>query len=277
MKVYMSVDMEGVACVTAFSHVVREDGGREYEMARNWLTAEVNAAIEAAYESGAQEVVVADSHWQMSNLLPDELHEDAILIRGHPRPLDMVEGVDETFDAAFLIGYHAMAGTEQGVLPHTWNRLVYTARLNGITVGEAGYSAAVIGHFGVPMVLVTGDDTVCAEVEQLIPGVEQVVTKQAISTFCARNLTPKAAQKRIHAGAKQALARRSEIKPLILDAPIRLEIEFSRWPVNAAVAAEIPGVERIGGRTVAYTGVDMLEVNTMYRAILNISRGESFY
>jgi D-amino peptidase len=277
MKIYISVDMEGIACVTAFDHVVREDGGREYEMARKWLTAEVNAAIEGALEVGAQEVVVADSHGRMDNLLPDELHEDAILIRGHPRPLDMVEGVDETFDAAFLVGYHSMAGTDRGVLSHTWVRTVYTARLNGITIGEAGYSAAVIGHFGVPLALITGDDTVCAEVEALIPGIEQVVTKQAISTFCARNLTPKASQKRIRAGAKQALTRLSAIKPLTFETPIRLEMEFSRWAVNAAVAAEIPGVERIGGRAVAYTGADMMEVNKMMRAILNITRGESFY
>jgi len=163
------------------------------------------------------------------------------------------------------------------VLAHTWNRDVYTARLNGVAVGEAGFCAAVAGHFGVPIALVCGDDALGAEIEALMPWTERVTTKWAISTFCARNLTPTASRKCIREGAKRALARLAEMRPLTFEKPIRLEIEFSRWAVNAYVAADIPGVERMGGRTVAYTGADMLEVNRMMRAILNISRGESFY
>jgi D-amino peptidase len=274
MKIYISVDMEGVACVTHTDHTKLE--GPEYEMARKWMTAEANAAIEAALETGATEVVVADSHGHMFNLLPDELHEDALLVRGSPRPLTMMEGLDETFDAAFLVGYHSMAGTAKGILAHTYiGRAVYALRLNRTTVGEPGFNSAIAGHFGLPVALVCGDDTVDAEVSALMPWTERVTTKWALSPLAARNLTPKASQKRIREGAKRALGRLSEMKPLLFETPIRFEVDFMR-PIHAHLAADIPGVERISGRTLAYVGTDMLEITRIWRLIINASLGKFF-
>jgi D-amino peptidase len=274
MKVYISVDMEGVACVTHPDHTKLE--GTEYEMARKWMTAEANAAIEGALEAGATEVVVADSHGHMRNMLPDELHEDALLVRGAPRPLTMMEGLDETCDAAFFVGYHSMAGTAEGVLSHTYiGRSVYALRLNGITVGEPGFNAAIAGHFGVPLALVCGDDTVDAEVGALLPWTERVITKWAISSISARNLTPKASQKRIRQGAKRALGRLSEMKPWTLETPIRFEVNFMA-PIYAYLAADIPGVERVNERTLAYTGADMLQITRIWRLMINATLGEVF-
>ena len=274
MKVFISVDMEGVACVTHSNHVKLE--GNEYEMARKWMTDEANAAIEGAFESGATEVVVADSHGHMYNMIPDELHEDALLVRGSPRPLTMMEGVDETFDAVFLVGYHSMAGTGKGILAHTYiGSSVYNVRLNGVTVGETGFNAAIAGHFGVPVALVCGDDTLDAEVGELMPTTERVITKWAISPTAARNLTPKASQKKINAGAKTALRRLKEMKPYVAEAPIRFEVDFMK-PQYAFLAADIPGIELVDGRTLLYTGADMLEIVGIWRLIINTSLGEFF-
>jgi len=274
MKVYISVDMEGVACVTHPDHTKLE--GTEYEMARKWMTAEANAAVEGALEAGATEIVVADSHGHMRNMLPDELHEEALLVRGSPRPLTMMEGLDETFNAAFFVGYHSMAGTAKGILAHTYiGRSVYAIRLNGLAVGEPGFNAAIAGHFGVPLALVCGDDTVDAEVGALLPWTERVITKWALSSISARNLTPKASQKRIRQGAKRALGRLSEMKPWILEAPIRFEVDFMR-PIYAHLAADIPGVERVNERTLAYTGADMLQITRIWRLMINVSLGEAF-
>ncbi|MCD5415984.1 M55 family metallopeptidase [Candidatus Bipolaricaulota bacterium] len=268
MKVYMSVDMEGMAGVTHGDHVKLE--GVEYETARKWMTAEANAAIEAVLEAGATEVVIADAHGHMRNILPDELHEEALLVRGSPRPLSMMEGLDETFDVAFFIGYHSMAGAPKGILAHTYSgRLVYNVRLNGISMGETGLNAAIAGHFGVPVALICGDDTLDAEVKALMPWTERVITKWAISPTAARNLSPKMAQKRIHAGAKQALARLSEMKPLTMEPPIRMELDFMR-AASADRSADIPGVERIDGRTLAYEDTDILKINRVFRLMLNI-------
>ncbi|MCI2428018.1 M55 family metallopeptidase [Candidatus Acetothermia bacterium] len=268
MKIYISVDMEGVACVTHGDHVKLE--GAEYEAARKWMTAEANAAIEAALEEGATEVVIADSHGHMRNILPDELHQDALLVRGSPRPLSMMDGLDETFNAVFFVGYHSMAGDPTGILAHTYSsRVVYSAELNGVCVGEPGFNAAIAGHFGVPVALVCGDDTVDAEVKALMPWTQRVITKWAISPTAARSLTPRAAQERIRTGVKQALAGLSEMRPLVLEPPIRLEVSFMR-AASADRAADIPGVQRIDGRTLVYEDADMLKINRIWRLMLNV-------
>ncbi len=274
MKVFISVDMEGVAGITNSNHVKLE--GVEYEMCRRWMTGEANAAILGAMDAGATEVVVADSHGHMGNLLLDELHEDALVVRGSPRPLTMMEGLDDSFAAAMFVGYHSMAGTGVGILSHTYlGSSIYNVRLNGKTVGEPGFNAAIAGHFGVPLVLACGDDTLNAEVKELMPWAEGVITKWAISPNSAKNLTPKASQKRIRAAARRALERLPQMKPLTFGAPIRFEVDFMR-PMSANVAADVPGVERIGGRTLAYTGNDMLAITRIWRLLINASLGESW-
>jgi len=267
MKVFISVDMEGIAGVTHSRHADNEHP--EYQRARKWMTGEANAAIEGALAAGATEIVVADSHSSMDNLLPEELNEAAQLVRGAPRPLSMMHGLDDTFDAVLLVGYHARAGSATGVIAHTYTGAVYNVRLNGITVGESGLNAALAGNFGVPVALVCGDDALAAEVGEVMPWAERVIVKWAINAQSARNLTPGAAQKRIRDGAKRALERLPEMKPLILKQPIRLEIDFKQ-PLHAQIAAEIPGVTRLAERTVAYTGNDALEAIRMFRLMMRV-------
>jgi D-amino peptidase len=270
MRVYISVDMEGIACVVAEKDAWERGG--EYERARKWMTGEANAAIVGAFAGGADEVVISDSHGPMTNLLPEELHPDVWLVRGQNRPGCMMEGIEEGgFGAAMFIGYHAMAGTEGAGLAHSFSGDVAALRLNGTTLGESGYNAAYAGHFGVPVALVSGDDRLAAEVAALMPWAERVVVKRAVGYGASRNLTPQKAQEAIRERAKLAVERaaRGEMKPLVLEKPIRLEVEF-RSPKPADLTAVIPGVERLDGRSVAFTGVDMVEVNRAWMTIMRL-------
>ncbi len=274
MKIFISVDIEGVANVTHRDHTKLE--GLEYETARRWMTEEANAAIEGAMAAGATEIVVADSHGHLRNLLPDLLHPDVLLVRGSPRALCMMEGLDDTFAGAFFIGYHARAGDARGILAHTFLGVsIYGVRLNGVEVGESGLNAAMAAHFGVPIALVTGDDALATEIEALLPWTERVITKWALSTLAAKNLSPKQAQQRIREAAQRAVARLGEMQPLALTKPLQLEVDFVR-PIHAQLAADIPGVDWIAGRTVRYTTDDMLQLVRVWRVMLNLSLGDIF-
>jgi len=269
MKVFISVDIEGVACVTHIDHIKME--GREYELARKWMTGEANAAIEGALEAGATTIVVADGHGFMHNLLPEELHEEITLVSGSPRPLLQLEGLDGSFDAVFFIGYHARAGDPLGTLAHTYvGRIVFEVRLNGNPVSEATFNAAVAGHFGVPIALVAGDDALANEVQSTIPWAERVITKWAISAYAARNLTPASSRNQIKAAAKTALERLNDMAPLKLETPIHLEVEFLK-SIYAHLVADIPGVVRVDGTTVSFEGADMIEINRIWRLMINAS------
>jgi len=267
MKVFISVDMEGIACATHADHVKMEGGA--YELACKWMTAEVNAAIDGAIEAGATEFVVADGHGQMRNLLPDELHEDALLVLGSPRPLLQMEGVDRHTDIAFFIGYHARAGSATGVMAHTHvGKIVYELYLNDEPVTEAAFNAAVAGHFGVPLGLVAGDDALLDEVATTHPWAERVITKWAIGPLAARNLTPKAAQKQIRAGAKRAVERLGEMQAVKLEAPIEFRAHFLK-ALQAQLVSDIPGVDRFDSRSVRYVGKDMVEISHIWRLMIN--------
>lgn len=267
MKIFISADIEGVACVTHGDHGKLE--GLEYEMARRWMTQETNAAVEGAIEAGATEIVVADGHGHMRNLLPDELHEDVLLVRGSPRPLLQMEGLDDSFDAVFFVGHHAQANDGLGILAHTFvGKIVYDLKLNGVPVSEVVFNAAVAAHFGVPVALSAGDDRLAADVSATLPWVENVITKWAISYTAAKNLTPKASQKKIREAAKVALGRLSEMKLYEIEKPIRFEVSF-KYPLQAYLPEAIPNVERVDGRTLAYTGSDMIEISRIWRLMIN--------
>lgn len=269
MKVFISVDMEGMAGVTHSDHT--KMSGVEYEMARKWMTAEANAAAEGAFESGASEVVITDAHGFMHNMLPHELHRDAQLVSGIPRPLFQMEGIDETFDAALMLGYHVRAGDPFGVLSHTHvGRIVYDLKLNGEAVNEIAFNTAVAGHFGVPLALVSGDDRLIESVGRTHPWAERVATKWAISRYAARNLSPEAAQERIRTGTVRALRRLGEMQVVRLNDPIELEMHFLD-PMYAQLVSDIPGAERIDGRGIRYVGRDMLEITRIWRLSINAS------
>ncbi|HJS47741.1 MAG TPA: M55 family metallopeptidase, partial [Gemmatimonadales bacterium] len=189
MRVYISVDMEGVAGVVHEDQTNPVDPrcAAEYARFRRLMTLEANAAVEGALDAGATRVVVNDAHWFMRNLLAEELHESAELVSGDPKPLSMMQGIADGFEAAFFVGYHAMAGTAEAVLDHTYTDRVAAARLNGAPIGELGINAALAGAHGVPVALVTGDQAVAAEARALLGGgVATAVVKQAIGRQAAR-------------------------------------------------------------------------------------------
>jgi D-amino peptidase len=251
-KVFISADIEGVAGVVGPLQTVL--GEPEFEMARRLMTLEVNAAIEGALEAGATEVVVCDSHAHMQNLIPEELHSEARLVRGAMRESLQMQGIDGSFDALFVTGAHAGAGTEAAVLDHTWvGKSVYNLRIDGETLNEACLNAITAGFYGVPLVLVTGDDKTLDQTRQVHPDVEGAVVKRSYSRYCAESLHPSKAREAIRGAARRALGRIGEFKPVEVPDELRMEIQFLRSDM-AEAASLVPGVKRLDARTVGYTG-----------------------
>jgi D-amino peptidase len=271
MRVYISVDMEGVAGVVHEDQTdpITPRHAGEYNRFRRLMTSEANAAVEGALAAGATGVLVNDSHWLMRNLLAEELHPAAELLSGGPKLRSMVEGVELGFDAAMFVGYHAMAGAASAVIDHTYTSIVHEVRLNGRPAGELAINAALAGIHGVPVVLVSGDQALAAEAKDLLgDGVEAVVVKHAVGRFAARSVSPAESCRRIREGATAALRRRHE--PLELPPPIRLEVEFALTQM-ADMAELVPGSVRTGGRTIEYAHDDYREVFRAWRALYNLA------
>jgi len=257
LKVWIMTDMEGVAGVFSFDDA--SPSGRRYEKSRSLLTQEVNAAVEGALEAGATEVLVVDGHGP-GGVDPEELHPDALLLAG--RPLYPPWCLDRGFDAAFIVGQHALAGTEAAHLDHSYSHVsIQNIWLNGVRVGELGVIAAVAGSFGTATVLVTGDKAACAEAKRLIPGVETVAVKEALTYGSAIAVHPVKARRMIKEGAKRALARLDEIEPYTVKPPVELRIEYTTGYKAAAERLALkPGVEMVDPRTVVIRGNSLLEV-----------------
>ncbi len=270
MKVFISVDMEGISGVIDDSDV--DVGKKNYEYFRKLLTQDLNAAIDGALEAGATEILVNDSHDTMKNVLWDDLNPKAELISGFKKPLLMVEGLDETFDAAFFIGYHGKSGTKDGILNHTLNGKIQRLFLNGKEVGEAGLNAATAAAFGVPVVLVTGDTQTVEEVQQDIPGVYTVAVKQGKGIHTGRCLHPSLTKEMIKARAKEALANCKHVKPLPIEASYTVEMEF-KSTASAQLVSCMPGVELVDGRSVRYQTDDMRKMMPAVLAMLILSAG----
>jgi D-amino peptidase len=275
MRIYISVDMEGLAGVAHPHQVTFGPGGpdrTDYDRSRALMAGETNAAIEAALAHGASEVVVNDSHWQMRNLRAEDLHDAARLIIGD-KPLSMTQGIgdqgDGAFDGAAFIGYHAGAGHASGVIAHTYSSVtVLEIRVNGVAHNEAGLNAIRLGHHGVPVVLVAGDDALAGEVANLLPWAERVVVKRGLGTNLADSLSPAAAHAAIREGMARALDSIDEMRLYEPGTPLAGEIDF-RIPVMADYACVLPGTERRGPRTVGF-GAD--DGDAFYRTCLALTR-----
>jgi len=267
LKVYISADMEGVVGTVTGEQL--GPSGFEYEQARRWMTEEVNAAIRGARAAGATEILISDSHGNGQNLLLDELPEDVRVIRSWPRPLGMMAGFDDTFDGAIFIGYHASTNNSMGVRAHTMSSARLTSvKLNGVPVPETGLNAAVAGHFGVPVIMISGDDVIAEEATALIGDVETAVVKRAYGFHSAETLTPAAAYRLIEETAARAVGRIDDFRPWDLGGPIELEVSFKNYrPVEALEYLEI--VERIDSHTIRYTGPDMIAVSNFLTFLLN--------
>lgn len=259
LKVFISADMEGIAGVVTGDQL--GPPGFEYERFRGFMTAEVLAAIQGARDAGATTIVVADAHGNGQNLLIERFADDVTVVRSWPRPLGMMQGIDSSFAAAVFIGYHAGTTNTAGVRAHTLSSATLTSvALNGITVPEAGLSAAIAGHFGVPVVAISGDDVAVAEAQALLGRIEGAVVKRAVSFHSAATMTPAAAQSLVRATVKAGIERRGELRPYVLRAPVRLEVGFKHYrPVELLGYLSI--VERTGAHAIRFSGRDILEVS----------------
>ncbi|MGB9859013.1 MAG: M55 family metallopeptidase [Moorellaceae bacterium] len=266
---YISADMEGLSQVVSWQQV-ESTGGAEYQRCCRLLTLEVNAAVRGALAGGATEVIVNDGHNHMRNILRETLLPQAQLLTGSGKSLGMMEGIGREFHAAFFLGYHARAGSP-GVLAHTFNEAVASCRLNGREVGETGLNALVAGYFGVPVVLLTGDNIVAAEARQLLGHIEVVMVKEARGFHAARCLAPGVVRERIRAAAARSLRNLSRYKPLRPPDSLTLEVEFKEVS-QAEAACLLPGTQRRNSRTVIYKSPDYLEVYRAFRAMANLAR-----
>lgn len=271
MRVYLSVDMEGIA------GVVHEDQTNpidprcagEYARFRRVMTGEANAAVEGALAAGATRVVVNDSHWDMRNLLAEELHPAAELISGSTKPRSMLEGIDAGFDAACFIGYHAQAGTALAILDHTYTDRIFQVRLHGVPVGELGLNAALAGRFGVPVALVSGDQALAAECTALLgSGTRAVIVKHAVARHGARCLAPAEACRLIRDGVEGAV--RKPPAPWTIASPATIEVEFCSTH-HADMAELVPGSVRAAGRTVRISAADYADAFRSFRALYNLA------
>ncbi len=268
MKVFLSTDMEGTAGVVDWEQCVGP--GPEAAAGRKLLLAEVNAAIDGALAGGATEIVVNDSHSTMRNLPPGELLGGASYISGSHKPLYMMQGLDDSFDAVLFISYHGSIGAPAG-LSHTYNpRAVMEARLDGAVTGEAGINALVAAHYGVPVVLVTGDRSACDETAALIPGVHTAVVKESVSRLAAHSLHPDRACELIRRTAQSAVAEAKAAEPPPL-ATATLEIDVRTTDI-AEAASWVRGVERIGDRQLRFAGESPLAVYRSFCAAILLTR-----
>lgn len=267
LRIYISADMEGVAGVVSDAQL--GPGGFEYERFRGFMTAEVNACIDAVRMAGATEILVSDSHGNGQNLFIEKLPDDVMVVRSWPRELGMMSGIDDTFDGVIFLGYHASASNTRGVRAHTNSSAnVIDIRINGTSMSESSFNAAIAGHFGVPVIMVSGDDVAVAETQVIVGDVEGAVVKWARGFHSAQTMTPEAANEVIRTRAKAAMDRIGDFEPYVLDTPIELELTLKHYrPVE--LLSYLWGVERINAHTIRYTGKDIIEVSRFLTFVLS--------
>jgi len=261
LKVFISVDMEGLAGVVAGTDV--SPTGRDYAHFRAIMAAETNAAIDGAFAAGAREFVVRDSHGDKTNLLPGDLNRTGVvLIRGASTgPKNMMEGIDASFGAAIFIGYHAKAGTPNAILEHTSNGNVIDFSINGVSLPEGGYNALVAGLYGVPVVFAAGDRALTDQLKSLLGPIETVAVKEEIGGDASRGLSPRDAQALIGAGVERGVRNRAQLKPFKMAGPFTMVLK---------VRQEKPlykGAERTGAGEFKFTSPDLLDVLNAFNAM----------
>jgi len=258
VRILVSVDIEGVAGVTHAEQT--RSGNGEYERARRWMTGEANAAIRGAFDGGATQVMVNDSHGSFRNLLLDDLDERAEMVTGKPRYMGMMAGVEHGCVAVFMVGYHARA-QEQGILAHTINSFAFRrVVVNGAELGEAGLYGALAGERGVPVALLTGDDIFLAETEAMFPGVATVQTKRAQGNATCVSLSPARACALIQEASAAAIGNVSTLQPLLLAGPA-FECELTtQTPGQADLFCQLPAATRTDGNTLSFKAESVYDV-----------------
>ena len=265
MKVFISVDMEGIAGVVTGEQLGPQ--GFEYQRAREWMTLEALAAIEGAKEAGATEVIVADSHGNGQNLLIERFPMDVTVIRAWPRPLGMMQGIDSTFAAAIFIGYHSSTDNPDGVRAHTFSSGSYHSfKANGRVLSEGGWNAMIAGHYGVPVAMVSGDEAAIADLKAVAPDVEAAIIKRSISFHSAATATPAASQALIKLRVRSALSRLGNIKPVARVAPVTIDLTFKNYQPSQ-VLAFLPLFTRVGSHGIQFQGKDIIEAQRIMQFI----------
>ncbi len=269
MNVFISVDIEGITGLVSWSQCSRPDGNSyDYAFARRMMTHDVNAAIRGARRAGASRIVVKDSHGNSKNLLIEDLEPGIELISGHGSGRDgMMQGIDSSYDAAFLVGYHAGAGTTGGIMEHTYTGRSHRLFINDVEIAEMGLAAGTAGRYGVPLVFVSSDDKGCAEASALIPGITTVTTKFGFGRYMGRLLHPSETGPAIEEGAFRALGKLTSPWCPLEPCVVRLEVNRTE---DADWAARIPGVRRIDGYSVEVTAPTYEEAQSWAVVLLSV-------
>ena len=259
LKVFISVDMEGLAGVVAASDV--SPTGPDYAHFRTIMAGEANAAVDGAFRAGATDVVVRDSHGAKQNLLPGDVDPRARLLRGQSvGPKNMMEGIDKTFDAVVFIGYHAKAGTPNAILEHTSTGNVIDFSINGVSLPEGGYNAITAGLAGVPVVFAAGDRALVDQLRALLGPIDGVAVKEEIGDAVI-SFSPKQAQDEIRRGVEQAVRNRARFKPYVMNGP---------YTMTLRVKSERPlykGAERVGPGEFRFSSPDLYEILNAFNAM----------
>ncbi|MCW4048609.1 MAG: M55 family metallopeptidase [Candidatus Bathyarchaeota archaeon] len=257
MKIFISVDMEGISGIVDGSMVSSKQG--DYAKGRKLMAEDVNAAIEGILSVNPKaEITICDAHGAMNNILPEDIkHKDAILVRGRPKPQSQMAGIDSSFDAAVFIGYHAKKGTQNGMMSHTYSGgNIESLHINGVEVGETAMNAGIAGYYGVPLVFVAGDIAVTKEAKEVNHDIETVAVKEAISRVAAKCIHPAKAREMIKQGVAKAIKKK--VKPLIVGPPVIFDIRFTDAK-KADAASFIPSAERVDGKTIRITHDDYVK------------------
>lgn len=277
MKIFISSDMEGTAGVVDWDQC--RPGRHDYEHYRALLQDEVNAAIDGANRAGGpHEFLVNDSHGRMANLRPEQLHGEASYLSGHHKPLYMMQGLDESFDAVFFVSYHGSASGSPATLSHTYNpAAIAEVRLNGALAGESGINSLVAHSLSVPVVLVTGDQTTASELRPFWPEARAAVVKQSVSRFAAESLHPARATRLIEETAREAITalRESGSAPAArIETPSVLTVRL-RNPDLAEMATWLERVEPDSAdpTVVHLTDDDLLRLYRTFITLVVLTRG----
>jgi D-amino peptidase len=274
MKILIAADMEGITGVTNWDQV--DPFHPEYHRFRRLMTGDVNAAIRGVCEAVVDEILVTDGHERGTNLLLEELDPCARLICGDYSPLAMMQGIDQSVNGVIFVGYHARAGTQNAILDHTWSsRRVANLWLNDILVGEYGLNGAVAGHFNAPVLMLTGDQSACAQAIELFGNIETVVVKTAVSRMAAECLPPQVTEERIQKTATKAVRRLKQgeaPKPFVVKTPVRVTLEFNNSE-QADQASLLPGSKRVDGRRFEFTADNMLGAYLAFQAAVSMASG----
>jgi D-amino peptidase len=259
MKVFIAVDMEGIAGVAQWD-------GAQVELEKRLMTEEVNAAAKGAFAAGADEVLAGQSHGSMRYLLPELLDARVSFVSGQPKPMNHMAGVDPSCDLALFVGYHSKAGTLHGVMAHTYAGSIYSLSFNGVEVGEIGADAALCGHWGVPVGLVAGDRAACEEASALLGNVCTVAVKEGFSRSAARCLSLSRAHALIADAAADAVRRAAEFRPFTFAGPVTAQVTFID-PSYADALEPLDFVTRVDGRTITLRGDDYVKAFERFNAL----------